>query len=223
VSGQPSRRELARAAAAARRWQRAGGARRGLGATRARLAAALAAAALALASGTLAHRPGQVATAAGVAVLVAARDLAPGAVPGPADVRVERLPAAAVPADALPPSGPRSAPLALGARRGDLLTRRLLDGGRPRPPPRPPGLRAFALPLGDGVEAGPLLPGDRVDVLAASGHGAATVLRAVPVLRTVPGGDGRAPLVLLGVSARQAEALAAARAAGALTLVQAPG
>jgi Flp pilus assembly protein CpaB len=219
VSGQPSRRELARAAAAARRWQRAGGARRGLGATRARLAAALAAAALALASGTLAHRPGQVATAAGVAVLVADRDLAPGAVPGPADVRVERLPAAAVPADALPPSGPRSAPLALGARRGDLLTRRLLGGGRPRPA----GLRAFALPLGDGVEAGPLLPGDRVDVLAASGHGAATVLRAVPVLRTVPGGDGRAALVLLGVSARQAEALAAARAAGALTLVQAPG
>jgi Flp pilus assembly protein CpaB len=72
------------------------------------------------------------------------------------------------------------------------------------------------------VEAGPLAPGDRVDVLAAAHGRARTVLRAAPVLRLVPGGDGRAALVVVGVTAGQAEALAAARAAGTLTLVQAP-
>jgi hypothetical protein len=59
-------------------------------------------------------------------------------------------------------------------------------------------------------------------VLTASHQRARTVLRAAPVLRLLPGGDGRAALVVLGVGAGQAEALAAARAAGTLTLVQAP-
>lgn len=150
-------------------------------------------------------------------VLVAARDLPAGAVPTAADLRQARLPADAVPADALTPSPPPGAPLAVALRRGDLLTRRDVGAA-----PAAPGLRGFALVVGDGVEAGPLVPGDRVDVLAASGGTATTVLTAAPVLRVVPGDQGHAALVVLGVSARGAEALAAARAGRSITLVQAP-
>jgi Flp pilus assembly protein CpaB len=203
---------------------------------------------VALVAGVLAGRPGpdgQDAPAPGVATLVLARDLPAGAVPGRADLRTVLLPAPAVPADAIPPGatgeargttagGPADAgaaaggadgggaavgPLAVAVRRGDLLTRRQLGAG----PARPTGtLRAYTLPVGDGVEAGPLDPGDRVDVLAASRGRARTVLRAAPVLRLLPAGDGRAALIVVGVTADQAEALAAARAAATLTLVQAP-
>jgi Flp pilus assembly protein CpaB len=106
----------------------------------------------------------------------------------------------------------------VAVRRGDVLSGRQFGAGW-----APAGdLRAYTLPVGDGVEAGPLAPGDRVDVLAAARGRARTVLHAAPVLRLVPGGDGRAALVVVGVTAGQAEALAAARAAGTLTLVQAP-
>jgi hypothetical protein len=225
-----------------------------------RLAAGAAAVALAVTAGALAGRPppgGQAGPAAGVAVLVAARDLPAGTVPAAADLRTVLLPAPAVPADALPPAAVAGAvaasgavaspgagaagggaggaaaggaggqvaggggtvgPLAVAARRGDVLTGRHFGTGW-----APAGsLRAYTLPVGDGVEAGPLAPGDRVDVLAAAHGRARTVLRAAPVLRLVPRGDGRAALVVVGVTAGQAEALAAARAAGTLTLVQAP-
>ena len=173
-----------------------------------RVAAGVGAVVLAVVAGVLAGRPGpgaQATAASGVAVLVLARD----------------LPAGAVPADAVPPAavpGAAVGPLALAVRRGDVLTGRQLGAGW-----APAGaLRAYSLPVGDGVEAGPLAPGDRVDVLTASHGRARTVLRAAPVLRLLPGGDGRATLIVLGVAASQAEALAAARAAGTLTLVQAP-
>lgn len=109
-------------------------------------------------------------------------------------------------------------PLAVAVRRGDVLTGRQLGTGWMVAG----ALRAYTLPVGDGVEAGPLAPGDRVDVLAAAHGRARTVLRAAPVLRLVSAADGRAALVVVGVTAGQAEALAAARAAGTLTLVQAP-
>jgi pilus assembly protein CpaB len=189
-----------------------------------RVAAGVGAVVLAVVAGVVAGRPGtgaRVAAASGVAVLVLARDLPAGAVPGGADLRTVLLPAPAVPADAVPGTAGGSGavgPLALAVRRGDVLTGRQLGAGW-----APAGaLRAYSLPVGDGVEAGPLAPGDRVDVLTASHQRARTVLRAAPVLRLLPGGDGRAALVVLGVGAGQAEALAAARAAGTLTLVQAP-
>jgi len=189
-----------------------------------RVAAGVGAVVLAVVAGVLAGRPGpgaQATAASGVAVLVLARDLPAGAVPAGTDLRTELLPAPAVPADAVPPAavpGAAVGPLALAVRRGDVLTGRQLGAGW-----APAGaLRAYSLPVGDGVEAGPLAPGDRVDVLTASHGRARTVLRAAPVLRLLPGGDGRATLVVLGVAASQAEALAAARAAGTLTLVQAP-
>jgi pilus assembly protein CpaB len=188
-----------------------------------RLAAGVGAVALAVVAGVLAGRPGRpgaagpVAAAAGVAVLVAARDLPVGAVPAGADLRTVLLPAPAVPADAVR-GGAGVGPLALAVRRGDVLTRRQLGAGWADAG----GLGAYSLPVGDGVEAGPLAPGDRVDVVSASQGRARTVLRAAPVLRLLPGGDGRAALVVLGVAAGQAETLAAARAAGTLTLVQAP-
>jgi Flp pilus assembly protein CpaB len=189
-----------------------------------RVAAGVGAVVLAVVAGGVAGRPGggeRVAAASGVAVLVLARDLPAGAVPGGADLRTVLLPASAVPADAVPGAvggGAAAGPLALAVRRGDVLTGRQLGAGW-----APAGaLRAYSLPVGDGVEAGPLAPGDRVDVLTASHGRARTVLRAAPVLRLVPGGDGHAALVVLGVGAGQAEALAAARAAGTLTLVQAP-
>jgi pilus assembly protein CpaB len=188
------------------------------------VAAGVGAVVLAVVAGVVAGRPGTgapVAAASGVAVLVLARDLPAGAVPGGADLRTVLLPAPAVPADAVPGTAGGSGavgPLALAVRRGDVLTGRQLGAGW-----APAGaLRAYSLPVGDGVEVGPLAPGDRVDVLAASHQRARTVLRAAPVLRLLPGGDGRAALVVLGVGAGQAEALAAARAAGTLTLVQDP-
>jgi Flp pilus assembly protein CpaB len=171
---------------------------------------------------------------------VIARDLPAGAVPTGDDLRMVLLPATAVPADAVPPAAPHGAaragstapgapaapgaagatvgPLAVAVRRGDVLTGRQLGAGWASAG----GLRAYTLPVGDGVEVGPLAPGDRVDVLAVSSGRARTVLRAAPVLRLLPGGDGRAALVVVGVTAGQAEALASARAAGTLTLVQAP-
>ncbi len=199
-----------------------------------RVAAGVGAVVLAVVAGVLAGRPGpggQAAAPSGVAVLVLARDLPAGAVPAGTDLRTVLLPAPAVPPDAVPPAtvpgaeaagavggGAAVGPLALAVRRGDVLTGRLLGAGWASAG----ALRAYSLPVGDGVEAGPLAPGDRVDVLTASHGRARTVLRAAPVLRLLPGGDGRATLVVLGVAASQAEALAAARAAGTLTLVQAP-
>jgi len=203
----------------ARGWRRPGRRRRWWPAPR-QVAAGLGAVLLAVASGTLAAgqaRPPAPTAADERLVLVAARDLAAGAVPAPADLRQARLPVAAVPADALAAGPPPGAPLAVPLRRGDLLTRRGLAAGAPAP-----GLRGYALAVGEGVEAGPLAPGDRVDVLAAAGGTATTVLTAAPVLRVVPGDQGRAALVVLGVSPRAAEALAAARAGRTITLVQAP-
>jgi Flp pilus assembly protein CpaB len=187
-----------------------------------RVVAGVGAVVLAVVAG-VAGRPGggtRVPAASGVAVLVLARDLPAGAVPGGTDLRTVLLPTSAVPADAVRPAGGGGAvgPLALAVRRGDVLTGRQLGAGWAPAA----ALRAYSLPVGDGVEAGPLAPGDRVDVLAASHGRASTVLRAAPVLRLLPGGDGRAALVVLGVGTVQAEALAAARAAGTLTLVQAP-
>ena len=235
-----------------RRWRRRGRGRGAGRVAVWRVGAGVGAVALAVVAGVLAGRPapgGQAAAASGVAVLVVVRDLPAGAVPAGTDLRTVLLPAPAVPADAVPPaavpgaaaaSGATAAPgavdattaaaggavgggvavgpLTVAVRRGDVLTGRQLGAGW-----APAGaLRAYTLPVGDGVEAGPLAPGDGVDVLAASHGRARTVLRAAPVLRLVPGGDGRAALVVVGVTAGQAEALAAARAAGTLTLVQAP-
>ena len=194
-----------------------------------RAVAGVGAVTLAVLAGVVAGRPvtgGQAAAAPGVAVLVLARDLPAGAVPQRGDLHTVQLPATAAPADAVPPAGTAASGgsgdvgrLAVAVRRGDLLTRRLLGGGGAW---AAGGLRAFTLPVGEGVEAGPLATGDRVDVLAASGGRARTVLRGAPVLRLVPGSGGRAALVVVGVSAAQAETLAAARAAATLTLVQAP-
>jgi Flp pilus assembly protein CpaB len=143
---------------------------------------------------------------------------APGAVASPGATGDPGTGAMAAGASGAAGGGGTVGPLAVAARRGDVLTGRHFGTGW-----APAGtLRAYTLPVGDGVEAGPLAPGDRVDVLAAAHGRARTVLRAAPVLRLVPGGDGRAALVVVGVTAGQAEALAAARAAGTLTLVQAP-
>jgi hypothetical protein len=155
-----------------RRWRRAGapGGRwkrpAGLGGWRwpapRQLAAAVGAVALALLSGALAERHPTVAPSGagkprGTLVLVLTRDLAAGALLGPGDLRRVRLPAAAVPADAVPGNRAWSAPqpgpgagsaggtrpgagvgaaalrqwsLAVLGRRGDVLTRRLLGEGR---------------------------------------------------------------------------------------------
>jgi Flp pilus assembly protein CpaB len=173
-------------------------------------------------AGVLAGRPapaGPRGAAPGLTALALTRDLPAGAVPGHGDLRAVQLPAAAVPADAVPADGERAVgPLALAVRRGDLLTRRLLGAGWTAAGT----LRGYTLPVGDGVEAGPLTPGDRVDVLAASRGRATTVVRAAPVLALVPGDGGHAAMIVLGVTGDQAEALAAARATGTLTLVQTP-
>jgi Flp pilus assembly protein CpaB len=198
--------------------------------TAVRVAAGSGAVVLAVLAGVLASSTappaegGQAGSAPAVAVLALVRDLPAGTVPTRGDLRTVLLPATAVPVDAGPVdavpdrAGPALGPLALEVRRGDLLTRRQLGTGWGRAG----FLRAYTLPVGDGVEAGPLAPGDRVDVLAATRSRAATVARAAPVRRLLPGDDGRALQLVLGVTSRQAETLAAARVAGTLTLVQAP-
>jgi hypothetical protein len=116
-------------------------------------------------------------TGPAVAVLVLARDLPAGAVPARDDLRTVLLPPTAVPADAIAtPPEPEMGLLALAVRRGDVLSGRQFGAGWSRTG----SLRAYTLAVGDGVEAGPLAPGDRVDVLAAC------VPRRAPWSRTHP-------------------------------------
>ena len=142
--------------------------RRGMRRHRRLLAAACAGLACTLAITELAPEP-----PASVAVLAAARDLPAGTGLQLADLRVIRLPPAAVPGGAL-----RDPVLAVGRstagpmRQGEPLTDVRLEGG---PLGRPaPGMVAAPVRLADAEAAALLRPGERVDVLAASTAGAAT-------------------------------------------------
>jgi Flp pilus assembly protein CpaB len=150
--------------------------------------------------------------AEGVRVLVAARDLAGGAVLGPRDVTVRILPAGTVPAGVVH----RAAGQALSGpvRRGEPLTdARLRSGGLLDD--RDPAAVAVPVRLADAAVVRLLHIGDRVDVLAARSDGplpARTVASGVPVIAIPkPGPDtDEGALLVLRTDREQAAALARA-------------
>ena len=205
--------------------------RRGMRRHRRLLAAACAGLACALAINVLAPGP-----PASVAVLAVARDLPAGTGLQSADLRVIRLPPAAVPGGAL-----RDPKLAVGRttagpmRQGEPLTDVRLEGG---PLGRPaPGMVAAPVRLADAQAAALLRPGERVDVLAAStagagaglgadvGTGATLVASDVTVVR-VPSNPSAAgdltaqgALVVLATTQAEAQLLAQAQVSARLFAV----
>lgn len=173
-----------------------------------------------------------------VAVLVAAHDLAPGAVVRGADLRTVGLRPDAVPPSALRPgSGVVGQAVAVAVPAGLPLTRAALSVGRVLPA----GAEAVPVRLADPGATALLRVGDRVDVLVAHGDGTtvdataadgdrpdvpggadATVVAAdvavlsVPPPRTATGDQGG--LVVVAATPGQATALARAAAAGRLSI-----
>jgi Flp pilus assembly protein CpaB len=144
----------------------------------------LAALLLALAGLTAVSSPPVPAQAGTVEVLAAARDLPGGAMLAAGDVRRLALPAAAVPAGALPVGGSVVGRVLAGAiRRGEPLTdARVVSAGLARLAGGP-GSVAVPVRLADPDVAALLRPGDRVDVVAVTEGGQASVVVAgVPVL-----------------------------------------
>jgi Flp pilus assembly protein CpaB len=172
-----------------------------------RLLAALFAAAAA-ACGLAAARP----HAQGARGLVAARDLAGGAVLGPSDVTARVFPVRAVPSGAVRRATGRvlSGPM----RRGEPLTdARLRSGGLLAA--HDPAAVAVPVRLADAGVVRLLHTGDRVDVLAARAEGplpARTVASAVPIIAVPkPGPDlDEGALVVVETGRDQAAALARA-------------
>lgn len=149
-------------------------------------------------------------------VLVAATDLSAGDPVGPADVRVATWPTGLVPDGALtaPSDLPADARAAGAVSAGAVLTPHLLADGVA-------GLLSdgrAAVPVpGDGL--GSVRPGDRVDVVATAMDGSG---RRVATGADVLAVDGEQ--LWLGVDADAVDAVAAAGAAGRITLaVRPPG
>lgn len=175
-----------------------------------------------------------------VAVLVAARDLPPGAVVGAGDLRTVGLRSEVVPPSALRPGAAVvGQAVAVAVPAGLPLTRAALSVGRVLPG----GTEAVPVRLADPGAAALLHPGDRVDVLVAHGDGTtaadlagsggdrpadppptadATVVAAdvavlsVPPPRTATGDQGG--LVVVAATADQATALARSAAGGRLSI-----
>jgi Flp pilus assembly protein CpaB len=199
------------------------------------LAAGLAAGSLAAALSVLAPTP-----AATVDVVVAARDLGPGATLRDDDLRLVALPEAAVPDGAATrPAALVGAAVAGAVRRGELLTDvRLVGPGLLR---GAVGMVAVPVRLAEDGVAALVSAGDVVDVVAASAPDPVAVagsaasatpaaavparvvaraahVLAVPEEQSVAGGT----LVLLAVSPRAATDLAAASVSARLSVVLNP-
>lgn len=168
---------------------------------------------------------------AGVPVLVAARDLAPGAVLNPDDVKLALRSRAQLPDGILPSSGAAvGRVLTAAAHAGEVLTDVRLVGPR-LVDALTPGEVAAPVRVADAAAARLVGPGDRVDVLVAvEGTGSArTVVRSATVLARPeaqggagvlggPSDDDRGGLLVLGVGSGDAEALAGASAQGPVSL-----
>ncbi len=201
------------------------------------LAAGLAAGSVAAALSVLAPAP-----APTVDVVVAARDLGPGAALTAGDLQVQALPAHAVPDGSVAePAALVGAAVAGAVRRGEPLTDvRLVGAGLLGPAA---GLVAAPVRLAEDGVAALVRPGDVVDVVAASapdpvgqaltGPGltarpqqsplarvvaAAARVLAVPADQTASGGT----LVLLAVTPRAATELAGAAVSSRLSVVLIP-
>jgi Flp pilus assembly protein CpaB len=140
-------------------------------------------------------------------VVVAARDLSPGAALTVDDVRLEKLPAATLPdgsqADVNAVAG---STLAGPARRGEVITDVRLLGSRLAESAAGPDARIVPLHPADSALVDLVRPGDVIDVLAASNAGP----------DTGPGGDStaRPRVVAVGATVVLVSAKAKAQTAG---------
>jgi Flp pilus assembly protein CpaB len=198
--------------------------RKALSRHRALLAAGLAAGSVATALGVLAPH-----ARAGVAVIVATRDLPAGTALAAADVRSAELPAGMVPGGALTAAHQATGRLlAAPVRRGETLLDVRLAG------PQllaglPGGLLAVPVRVADGASVALLSAGDRVDVLAAGtaagGPAYATVVAVDAAVLAVPtavdaGGEGA--LVVLATTPSVAARLASAAVSSRLSITLRP-
>jgi pilus assembly protein CpaB len=160
---------------------------------RAVLARRIVAAGLLVLAGVLALRPGT--GSATAEVLVAAHDLAPGAVVADTDLVLRTWPAELVPAGALT-EGAGGRVLAGAMRAGEPLTDLRLAGGELAVSATGiPDAAAVPVRLADPEVAALLVPGTRVDVVAAAAEGGAPrVIADSAVVLTVlePGSGGSA-------------------------------
>jgi Flp pilus assembly protein CpaB len=176
-------------------------------------------------------------------VVVAARDLAPGAVLAAGDLALRAVARDAAPPDALlDPAGAVARTVAAPVRAGEAVRARdvvspgLVSG-------LGPGMRALPVRLADDAAAGLVRAGDSVDVLASYGGDGTASASAVVVASDVhvlvapaPTGSGSGSLLggssaatsggaVLVLAATQAQALDLARAvaAGRLSVALRPG
>ena len=165
----------------------------------------------------------------GVRVVVAARDVAPGATLQPRDVRVVSRPAGSIPQGALRTASQATRRAVVSAvRRGEVLTDvRLVGPASLRG--LAPGLVAAPVRVADAEAVALLAAGDHVDVLAATVDGGAEArlvaagVRVLTVPRPASTGFGAAlgdgALLLLATSPPTAARLAAAAVTDRLSVV----
>ena len=165
-----------------------------------------------------------------VPVMVAAQDLARGAVLSSSVLRVEQVPVAFAPPGPLPDVASASGKVLLGdIDEGEAITRTRIAEQKAGPVAAlvPAGFRAFAISID--LPEGSLRSGDHVDVLATFGGGqphtetVVSGLEVLSVLDTEGSGvagvsDSSQPVLTLLVDPDQAEQLAYAQAFGALTV-----
>jgi Flp pilus assembly protein CpaB len=155
-------------------------------------------------------------------VVVAARELDPGATLSAADLRVVRMPPALVPAGASSSVSRMLGAVLTGAMHaGEVVTDlRLL--GRSLLARYPPGLVAAPVRIGDAAVVELLHVGDRIDVFAADSDRAPAdlVVRGVTVVALPQDGDTsrEGALVVLALTVTQAARLARAAAAAPLSI-----
>jgi pilus assembly protein CpaB len=159
----------------------------------------------------------------GVAVVVAAREIGRGEVVSPGSLEVGR-----VPVRYLPPGAVRTVDAAVGQVAvadlvaGEVVTEaRVTSAGGPLAAVVPAGLRAVGVTVA--APPGPLVAGDRVDVLATYAGGqphAETVVAGAEVVAVRDGGGdlGETSTVMLLVAPEGAERLAFARSFAELSL-----
>ncbi len=165
----------------------------------------------------------------GVQVVVAARDVAPGAALQPRDLRVVSRPVGSVPEGALrSASQATQRPVVSAVRRGEVLTDvRLVGPASLRG--LEPGLVAAPVRIADTDAVALLAAGDHVDVLAATVEGGAEArlvaagVRVLSVPRPASAGFGAGlgdgALLLLATSSPTAARLAAAAVTDRLSVV----
>lgn len=173
-------------------------------------------------------------TARHVAVLVAARELAPGHVLGDDDLKFAPREASTLPAGAVRESSGRGGlhggTLTGAVAEGEILTELRIVGPRSAAVAADsPDARIVPIRLADNGVADVLRPGDRVDVIAAEESGGAgrparllaSDAAVVLVSGAPPGGAGAREerVILVALDARRATAIAAASLRTALTVV----